>query len=117
MRANFQSSLFKELDNVADDSTNEIEILDFYLDMDALDCLCHCVSTLQIDEEPELPDLNETIDSIDETVDSIDNTIGCDVENDMVDLELHPKELEERVQATHGEFEVVWPLMSIRRDK
>jgi hypothetical protein len=106
MGANFRSSLFGDLGNVANDSTNEIEIPNFYLDMDVVDCLCHCVSTLHIDEE-ELPDLNETIDS------DIDD-VGEDALP--VDLELDSKELEERAQATQGEFEVVWPFTSIRLD-
>ena len=54
MRANFQSSLFGDLGNVANNNTNEIEIPNFYLNMDVIGCLCHCVSTLHIDEV-ELP--------------------------------------------------------------
>jgi hypothetical protein len=106
MRANFQSSLFGDLGNVANDSTNETKILDFYLDMDVVDCLCHCVSTLHI-VEVELPDLNETVDS--DTDDVGEDALP-------VDLELDSEELEERAQATQGEFEVVWPFTSIRRD-
>jgi hypothetical protein len=110
MRANFQSSLFGDLGNVANDSTNETEIPDFYFNMDVIGCLCYCVSTLHI-VEVELPYLNETVDS---DTDDVGDDVGEDAL--LVDLELDSKELEESTQATQGEFEVVWPFTSKRRD-
>jgi hypothetical protein len=93
------------LGNVANDSTNETEIPDFYFNMDVIGCLCYCVSTLHI-VEVELPDLNETVDS--DTDDVGEDAL-------LVDLELDSKELEESTQATQREFEVVWPFTSKRR--
>jgi hypothetical protein len=52
--------LFGDLNNIAEYTNEEIEVLNFYLDKDALDCLCHCVSNLDITNG--LLDLNEVID-------------------------------------------------------
>jgi len=44
----------------------EIEVPNFYLDMDVLNCLCHCVSNLDITND--LFDLNRFIDMEDVNV-------------------------------------------------
>jgi hypothetical protein len=48
MRANFEGSLFANSSNLVEHTNEEIKALDFYLDMDVLDSLCHCVSNLDI---------------------------------------------------------------------
>jgi hypothetical protein len=56
--------LFGDLNNIVEYTNEEIEVPNFYLDKDALDCLCHCVSNLDITNG--LLDLNEVIDVEDE---------------------------------------------------
>ncbi len=48
MRVNFEGFLFANSSNLIKDTNEEIKVIDFYLDMDVLDCLCHCVSNLDI---------------------------------------------------------------------
>jgi len=48
--------LFANSKNLVENTNEEIKVLDFYLDMDILNCLCHCVSNLDITND--LPDLN-----------------------------------------------------------
>lgn len=64
MWANLDGSLFGDLNNIVEYTNEEIEVPNFYLDKDALDCLCHCVSNLDITNG--LLDLNEVIDLEDE---------------------------------------------------
>lgn len=60
MRVNFEGSLFANSSNLVEHTNEEIKVLDFYLDMDVLDCLCHCVSNLDITND--FLDLNGFID-------------------------------------------------------
>ena len=62
MRVNFEKSLFGELGDLVEDQTSELDVPDYYLDMDVLDCLARCVSNLSISDEIDLPDLNESLD-------------------------------------------------------
>jgi hypothetical protein len=48
MWANFEGSLFANSSNLVEDTNEEMEVPNFYLDMDDLNCLCHCVSNLNI---------------------------------------------------------------------
>jgi hypothetical protein len=66
MQANFERSLFANSNNLVEDNNEKIKVLDFYLDMDILDCLCHCVSNLDITND--LLDLNGFIDMEDVNV-------------------------------------------------
>jgi hypothetical protein len=66
MRANFEGSLFANSNNLVEDTNEEIEVPNFYLDMDVLNCLCHCVSNLDITND--LFDLNRFIDMEDVNV-------------------------------------------------
>jgi hypothetical protein len=47
MQANFEGSLFANSNNLVEDTNEEIKVSN-YLDMDILDCFCHCVSNLDI---------------------------------------------------------------------
>jgi hypothetical protein len=62
MRVNFEKSLFGELGDLVEDQNSELDVLDYYLDMDVLDFLARCVSNLSISDEIDLPDLNESFD-------------------------------------------------------
>jgi hypothetical protein len=66
MRVNFEGSLFANSSNLVVGTNEKIKVLDFYLDMDVLDCLCHCVSNLVITND--LLDLNGFIDMEDVNV-------------------------------------------------
>lgn len=48
MRVNFEQSLFGELGNLVEDQNAEVKIHDYYLHMNVLDYLSHCVSILSI---------------------------------------------------------------------
>ena len=69
MRVNFEKSLFGELGDLVEDQNSELDVPDYYLDMDVLDCLARCVSNLSIFDEIDLPDLNESLDSENDILD------------------------------------------------
>lgn len=50
MWTNFEGSLFVNANNIVDENTNEVDVDDFYLDMDVFYRLCVCVTTLGIDD-------------------------------------------------------------------
>jgi hypothetical protein len=108
MRENFKHSLLGNLGNLVDDITDDIQIPDFYLDMDVLDCLCHYLTRLGI-KQHELHDLNDIIEIEDNVTSLEDETINLEVEDDVAHLELDDEELEEREQAAERSFEVHWP--------
>jgi hypothetical protein len=60
MRANFEAYLFANSSNLDEHTNYEIEVPNFYLDMDVLDFLCHCVFNLDITND--FLDLNGFID-------------------------------------------------------
>jgi hypothetical protein len=66
MQINFEGSLFTNLSNLVEDTNEEMEVPNFYLDMDVLNCLCHCVFNLNITND--LFDLNGFIDMEDVNV-------------------------------------------------
>ena len=62
MKVNFDKSFFGELGDLVEDQNSELDVPDYYLDMDVLDCLACCVSNLSIYDEIDLSDLNESLD-------------------------------------------------------
>ena len=59
MKVNFDKYVFGELGDLVEDQNSELDVPDYYLDMDVLDCLACCVSNLSIYDEIDLSDLNE----------------------------------------------------------
>jgi len=66
MQVNFEGSLFTNSSNFVEDTNGNIEVLTFYLNMDVLNCLCHCVFNLNITNG--LFDFNGFIDMEDVSV-------------------------------------------------
>ena len=62
MGVHFKKYFFEELDDLVEDRNSELDVPDYYLDMDVLDCLARCVSNLSISDEIDLHDLNESLD-------------------------------------------------------
>lgn len=88
MRFDFEQYLFGKSCNLVEHHNVEVKVLDYYLDMDVLDCLSHYVSDLSISCEIGLHDLNQ----------------GLDLENHMPHFEEHNSNVTEE----HAQTIVNW---------